>query len=143
MLDASNSSTSQIYPVLASIVAMDVRPIQGIYLDLQDNLILARKPSPQDEVVAVFKKYERKWKRETRHLSSPTEKYLHPSYARIIGLGWPAVALILKSLSKERGDWFYALRALTGTSPVTSSMAGNMKQMTAAWLRWGSRMGLL
>jgi hypothetical protein len=107
-----------------------------------DQIVLVPSHSHADWVTSEFKKHERKWKRETRFTSSPSEKYLHPSYARIIGLGWPAVALILKSLRRQRDDWFYALRAITGSNPVTSTMSGNMVAMTAAWLKWGGQRGI-
>jgi hypothetical protein len=77
----------------------------------------------------------------TRHLSSPTDRYLHPSYARIIGLGLAAVPLILEAMKRDPDDWFYALRAITGVNPVTAAMAGNMKKMTEAWIRWGENNG--
>ncbi len=90
-----------------------------------------------------FQKLEKKWKRETQYISAPTPKYLHPSYARIIGLGPVAVRMILESLEREPDDWFYALRALTGVNPVTPSMAGDMRKMTAAWLKWGRERSLV
>jgi hypothetical protein len=97
----------------------------------------------EDRVAAEFQLHERKWKQQTRHISSPVDKYLHPSYARIIGLGWPAVSLILKSLKKEPADWFYALRAITGANPVADSVAGDVRRMTDLWLKWGEKRGLL
>jgi hypothetical protein len=115
----------------------------SLILESPEHIVLAPSHSRSDWIANEFRKHERKWKRETRHLSSPSEKYLHPSYARIIGLGWPAVALILRSLRRERDDWFYALRALTGANPVTAAMAGDMVAMTAAWLAWGQQHGVL
>lgn len=90
-----------------------------------------------DTLEKEFAKHSKRWIRDTVHLSSPSEKYLHPSYARIMGLGAPAVRLILRSLEKQPADWFYALRAMTGANPVTSAMAGDMDQMMDAWLQWG------
>lgn len=95
------------------------------------------------ELRKEFEKQEKKWKNETRHISSPTEKYLHPSYARIIGLGQSAVPLILHSLEREADDWFYALRAITGENPVTATMAGDVRRMADAWIVWGRQKGLL
>jgi hypothetical protein len=99
--------------------------------------------NPDDEVARTFQRLERKWKRDTQFLSSPTEKYLHPSYAAIIGLGRLAVPLVLRSLQRESDDWFYALRAMTHENPVTAAMAGDVQRMRAAWLRWGERNGVL
>ncbi len=89
-----------------------------------------------------FKKHEKKWKRDTQYSSSLTDKYLHPSYARIIGMGQPAVPLILRSLKQQPNDWFYALRAITGANPVRSADAGDMQKMSQAWLTWGRKGGL-
>src|SRR5687767_12833397 len=82
---------------------------------------------PQNSLVSrEFARHERIWRLETQHMSSPTDRYVHKSYARIIGLGQPAVPLILRSMQRTPGDWFYALRAITGENPVTNSIAGNI-----------------
>jgi hypothetical protein len=112
-----------------------------LFLDTRDHIAGADRVFAEF-ALPEFKKHERKWKRETRHLSDPAEKYLHPSYARVIGLGWPAVRLILRSLKREPADWFYALRAITGANPVTTAMAGDVRQMSQAWINWGERRGI-
>jgi hypothetical protein len=90
-----------------------------------------------------FERLAKEWLEETMFISSPAEKYLHPSYARIIGMGMEAVPLILHQLEKRTGDWFYALRAITGENPVTSDIAGNMPKMRDMWLAWGRGRKLL
>lgn len=87
---------------------------------------------------AEFAEHERKWKADTQFASDPMEIYLHASYARIIGMGQPAVSLIVRSMAETPAHWFYALRAITGENPVTPEMAGNVPAMTKAWLRWAS-----
>jgi len=77
------------------------------------------------------------------YVSSLSEKYLHPSYARIIGMGRPVLPHILRSLQREPDDWFYALRAITGTNVVPMSLAGNMQEMTKCWLEWGRKRRLI
>jgi hypothetical protein len=114
---------------------------RSLNLDARAGLPSSRAAAT-DTLAKQFRKHEQKWKRETRHVSSPTDKYLHTSYARIIGMGKPAASLILGSLRREPDDWFYALRAVTGANPVTAAMAGDMKRMTAAWLHWGRQEGL-
>lgn len=94
-------------------------------------------------VALTFRKHARKWKRETAYVSSLTDKYLHPSYARIIGLGPSAVPLILETLKRDPGDWFFALRALTGVNPVPNADAGDMPRMAAAWIKWGRQRHLI
>ncbi len=103
---------------------------------------VASEPQIKPAIPVEFKKYEKKWIRDTRYLSSLTDKYLHPSYARIIGMGPPVVPLILQSLMKQPNDWFYALRAITGANPVRLADAGDMQKMAQAWLAWGRERGL-
>ncbi len=84
------------------------------------------------------------WKRETEHVSNVTKRILHPAYQKIIGMGEPAIPLILRDLLKNGpDDWFWALSAITDENPITKDMAGNMGEMTEAWLSWGKKAGFL
>ena len=47
------------------------------------------------------------------------------------------IGLLLADLKAEQNDWFYALQYIVGDSPITSSMAGDFRQMRKAWLEWG------
>jgi len=91
-----------------------------------------------------FRKLAKAWKSETELFSKLTKRILHPAYQKIIGMGEPAVPLILQALS-ENGpdDWFWALTAITDENPITEDMAGNMAAMTEAWLQWGRGAGYL
>ncbi len=115
---------------------------RDFYFIGQDNVHLART-FLRSAVKEEFTKHERQWKRDTRFTSSLADKFLHPSYARIIGMGWPAVSLILKSLERQTDDWFYALRAITGADPVNAKDVGHISKMAQAWLRWGRERGLI
>jgi hypothetical protein len=69
---------------------------------------------------------------------------MHPAYQKIIGMGEPAIPLILKDLEKNGpNDWFWALTAITDENPITQDIAGNMAAMTEAWLQWGRNAGYL
>lgn len=96
----------------------------------------------QKKRAAEFEGHASTWLKETRFVSSPSEKYLHPSYARIIGMGREALPHILGKLTTDPADWFYALRAITGANPVTDDMAGKMTQMRDAWLKWAKNRGI-
>jgi hypothetical protein len=98
---------------------------------------------PSNSTESEFKRLAKEWIHDTKYLSSPSEKYLHPSYAQIIGLGPSVVPLILEELRRRPDDWFYALRAITRADPVTSTMAGDMGKMKKAWLAWGAGQGLV
>lgn len=93
----------------------------------------AIEPSVERE----FQYHSEKWARETAHISSATELILHPSYQRIIGLGPAVLPYIFRDLVVQPKDWFWALHAITGESPVAPEDAGNMRRMTDAWARWG------
>ncbi|HJT32793.1 MAG TPA: hypothetical protein VJ783_12200 [Pirellulales bacterium] len=69
---------------------------------------------------------------------------MHPAYQQIIGMGPAAVPCILSDLAEHGpNDWFWALTAITGENPISQEIAGNMKTMTEAWLRWGIAAGYL
>lgn len=58
------------------------------------------------------------WEAETVFESVVTRKAMHPAYQRIIGLGPPAVPMILKRLAEEPAQRFWALTAITGKDPA-------------------------
>jgi hypothetical protein len=138
----TTASGSLFNPAIAAQGSVGDARSASLFLGQQENVALVRSHIG-DGVADEFKKHEKKWKQGTRHLSSPTDKYLHPSHARIIGLGWPAVAHILRSLKRRPDDWFYALRAITGENPVPVNVAGDIKQMSEHWFSWGKQRGLI
>ena len=113
-----------------------------VIIEPSQNIALLQTLAP-DRISTEFKKHERRWLAQTRHISSPVDKYLHPSYARIIGLGWAVAPHILNSLKRQPNDWFYALRAVTGENPVPASAAGNVRRMAGIWITWGEFKGLI
>jgi len=118
-------------------------PVRGSSNNLPRVFFDGTNTQTLSNAAAVFAAAEREWKDETAFVSNPAQKFLHPAYARIIGLGRPAIPLILRSMMKEPSDWFYALRALTGENPVPDQMAGDMVAMTATWILWGRSRALI
>lgn len=141
LTDVSTPSETHWKVPLGSTTSRGSRATANAYFDLDTNLIAAEPIAKQR--ARVFAEHEKRWKAETAFLSDPTEKYLNDNYARIIGMGPSAVALILQSMMHSRADWFYALRALTGANPVTDDMAGDMQAMTRAWIDWGHANGFV
>jgi len=94
------------------------------------------------DVCAQFADLAETWRRETAHLSSTTQIAMHPAYQRIVGLGTPALPLIMAELERSGGQWFWALRAITGADPVRPDHRGRVREMAAAWLEWGRDQGL-
>ncbi len=65
------------------------------------------------------------------------------NYLRIIGIGEPAIPLILRELQRESGPWFVALRALTGEDTVGRDCPGDFRKIAFAWLEWGKSRGYI
>jgi hypothetical protein len=81
------------------------------------------------------------WKRERGPHSSSSRLAEHPAYQQIIGMGPEVIPLLLRELEREPDHWFRALHALTGANPVPPESRGNVREMAAAWLRWGREQG--
>lgn len=87
-----------------------------------------------------FDRLALEWEEETRFLSSVHQIAMNRAYQQIIALGPVAVPLILRRMTETPGHWFWALQAITGEDPVQVEHAGDVRAMTADWLRWaGSR----
>ncbi len=84
-----------------------------------------------------FHNLKAEWEESASMLSSITEIAMHPAYQQIIGMGTPAITLILHEMSIEEGHWFWALRSITGIDPVPTEYKGRIREMTEAWLKWG------
>lgn len=102
---------------------------------------LATKRQTKKSVEKQFNVLAEKWYLETLHSSAYLDKILHPAYQRIIGLGKAVIPVILNELKDHPGEWFWALRALTGEDPTTSAMQGKKDKMAKAWLDWGKENG--
>lgn len=90
-----------------------------------------------------FREQADKWERETQHLSSPTQKMMHPSYQAILGMGRWIVPILLRDLQQNRRAWFGALSYLTHENPINAKDAGKMDKMIDAWVNWGKLKRLL
>ena len=99
--------------------------------------VVNRKLKKKFEILA------QEWKSATAHLSSTTEISLHPAYQRIIGMGETAVPFILQEMSDSPDHWFWALKAITGDSPVPAEHRGRIELMTEDWLVWGKSKGYI
>jgi hypothetical protein len=91
--------------------------------------------------VERFRRLVDEWHKETEGLALASRICSHPAYLKIIGMGKPAIRLILNELAKEPDHWFLALRVLTDANPVRQEDAGRMRTMAEAWLSWGKEHG--
>jgi hypothetical protein len=90
-----------------------------------------------------FQQLCRRWRADTRWLSSTTQIAMHPAYQEIIGMGEVALPFILEDLRDHSGHWYWALKAISKEDPVPPRDRGAIKKMKAAWLRWGRAKGLV
>lgn len=117
--------------------------------EVDEWIIQAAPSSIEDETRPVetrsleerFHEQAEKWHNETRHLSSPNQRMLHPSYQAILGMGQEhrdeIIDLLLKDMKENRRQWFWALSYLAQTNPITPNDAGRLDKMIDAWVRWG------
>ena len=88
-----------------------------------------------------FEALNKKWQRDTKHLSLISKKITHPAYLRIMGMGEAAIPLLLEALRDKPAHWFAALRATTNIDP--SPPEGNPSKSRDAWLDWGRSQGFI
>ncbi len=86
-----------------------------------------------------FEMLAAQWKSDTRYTSSIHRIFLHDAYQQIIGMGTPAIPLLLSRLSYEPDLWFWALEAVTRTRPAPG--AGSIAEAVQAWQDWARRNG--
>lgn len=86
-----------------------------------------------------FLNLKQEWEDDTAMLSSITEIAMHPAYQQIIGMGPLAIPFILHEMKTKPGHWFWALKSITGDDPVPVEKRGKIKEMTEAWLSWGTQ----
>ena len=89
-----------------------------------------------------FEHLAAEWERETCYKSLMNEIVMHEAYQQIIGMGSAVIPLLLEDLNKpEPRHWFWALKAITGTSPIEPQHRGRVKKMAEDWLKWGKANG--
>ena len=114
----------------------------GAVSDLATVLDAAGVRQQTERLRAEFETLARQWKDETAGDSTGRAILLHPAHQRIVGMGRPALPLILEDMRQRGGHWFAALRAITGEDPVAAEDAGRVRKMQSAWIEWGRRNGL-
>jgi hypothetical protein len=103
---------------------------------------LASVPTPAG-MRERFQRLAAEWKEQSHYLSNTAQMAMLRPYQRIIGMGLPAVPLILAELRREPDQWVWALEAITEANPVPAEAAGKVKQMAQAWIDWGSQHGFI
>lgn len=94
-----------------------------------------------DDIERIFDDLVQIVIQDTRSESSTVRIATHPAYQQIIGLGQPAIPLLLRELEQRSGRWFWALKAISRVDPVERSHRGKTRKMIDAWVQWGTEAG--
>ena len=113
----------------------------GSYLRYQARI--GARAAPRAELRRLFDSYAEEWTAQTAHLSVLSQRIMHPSYQRIIGLGAEALPLIIERLTTQPDHWFWALSSISGEDPVRPEDAGRFGAMRDTWINWGRGRGLV
>jgi hypothetical protein len=84
---------------------------------------------------AEFEALAEQWRQETMFSSSLSEISFHPAYQSIVGMGRPALPLILNDLEQHLDHWFYALRHIARIDVAEG--ATNLEDARQRWIAWG------
>ena len=68
---------------------------------------------------------------------------MHFAYQRIIGKGPLVFPLIFEDLEAWGGQWYWALRAITGENPLHENPVGKVALMKKDWLTWARDHGFV
>jgi len=136
VIQQSSAALSSLYSQMNSPISGPPGEAPGFYEEFLRSRNLER-----EHVEDKFDKLTRLWKNARSATSSSTVIAMDPAYQRIIGMGEPALPLILRELGKELDHWFWALKAISGEDPIPTEHRGKMKQMAADWLQWGREKG--
>jgi hypothetical protein len=101
----------------------------------------APAPEVMAEIKQEFRRLAEEWKASQGPSSTLKTMSEHPAYRAIIGLGEPAIPLLLEELVRDPDWWFSALMAITGANPIRPEDRGNLVKMAESWIEWGRSHG--
>jgi len=90
-----------------------------------------------------FRTLAEQWKSESQYMSNSAQMAMLRSYQKIIGMGEPAVPLLLSELRNSPDQWFWALESITDANPIRAESAGFVDRMAADWIEWGIEHGYI
>src|SRR5438876_7709544 len=120
---------------------VDCRPRSCYRGEMSAGIVIP--PSGATDIQERFRRLMSEWKEQSRYLSNTAQMAMLKPYQRIIGMGWPAIPLILDELAREPDQWFWALEAITEENPVPPDAAGHVRRSAEAWIQWGRERGLV
>lgn len=93
-------------------------------------------------ITGLFEELVSQWRPRSLVTSSIHQVVLTPAYQSMIGLGRPALPLLLDRLRTEGGPhWFWALRSIARVDPAANT--DTVEEARAQWLDWAKETGLL
>ena len=101
----------------------------------------SERAEADDELYQEFRSLATLWKEETAGYAFLSKAIQHPAYEEIIAMGEQTIPWMLRDLADGHGQWFHALRLLTGASPIADEDRGYRPKMRSAWLEWGREQG--
>lgn len=91
------------------------------------------------QVRARFDELRAQWIAATAGAASATERFKHPAYQQIIGLGQPAVAILVDELRSRPDHWFWALSCIVGFDAAEGSTT--IGAAAERWIAWAVETG--
>ena len=96
-----------------------------------------------NELREKFSRLVEQYKRETLFTTNPSVREANSAYQEIIKMGSVVLPWIFEDLRDNEGDWFTALRLITGVDPVLSDHLGYYELMRDDWLDWAIKHGFI
>jgi hypothetical protein len=91
---------------------------------------------------ALFNELVAKWRPDATYESMTHRVAMLPAYQEMIGMGRPALRLILERLATDPSPhWLWALRAIAREDPAQDTK--EVASAVEAWLEWGEPRGYL
>jgi hypothetical protein len=109
-------------------------------------LVSAATTSIEPDVASIEEEFAvlaNNWHDETDFVSAPSRVTGNDNYLKIISMGKKVIPLILEDLKERGGNWYCALRILSGEDPVPIEVRGDVEQMKGTWLQWGRERGYI
>ena len=88
------------------------------------------------DLITKFYHLKDMWDKDTYVESDPNVKHNNENYREIISLGKEIIPILIKDLDTSNGDWFNALRNITGVDPVIEENRGYHQKMVDDWKKW-------
>ncbi len=117
-------------------------PTLGVKKPQRVIVTFTEEPEPAAAEEPLAERFERlfeNWYAETAAHSSGHVILGHPSFRQIIGLGKPAIPLILKKMQGKFSFIHFALEEITGEDPILEEHRGKPVSCAQDWLEWGKK----